>query len=93
MTLGYNAHWRIFVAAAIAGRPWLLPVLGGAAMLSVAVYARAIALFWWGGEVAAQDVTQDARAYSRPTLAAGIILLALALLAAGIWPRLLGGAL
>jgi formate hydrogenlyase subunit 3/multisubunit Na+/H+ antiporter MnhD subunit len=91
-TLGYTAHWRIFVAVAAAGQPWLLLVLAGAAMLSVAVYARAIALFWWGPEVVPHNA-QDRRAYNRPTMAVSLILLALALLATGIWPRFLGGAL
>jgi hypothetical protein len=57
-------------------------------MLSVAVYARAIALFWWG----AGSVSEDPRSYNRPLLAAAVVLLALALLVAGFWPQLLGGA-
>ncbi|BDU72800.1 proton-conducting transporter transmembrane domain-containing protein [Mesoterricola silvestris] len=47
-TLGFGAHWRLFGAAA--GHPWLLAVLLGVTMLSVAVYARAVTRFWWGGE-------------------------------------------
>jgi formate hydrogenlyase subunit 3/multisubunit Na+/H+ antiporter MnhD subunit len=86
-TLGYAAHWRIF--AAVAGNVPLLAALAAAAMLSVAVYARAIALFWWGG---AGNVSEDPRAYNRPLLAAAVVLLALALLVAGFWPQLLGGA-
>jgi formate hydrogenlyase subunit 3/multisubunit Na+/H+ antiporter MnhD subunit len=87
LTLGYAAHWRIFVA--ISGSAWLLVALALAAMLSVAVYARAIALFWWGAELA----PASPRAYSRPVLATVLIVLMLALVAAGIWPQLLRGAL
>lgn len=47
-TLGFAAHWRLFSAAA--GHPALLASLLAVTMLSVAVYARAIARFWWGGE-------------------------------------------
>ena len=85
-TLGYAAHWRIF--AAVAGNVPLLAALAAASMLGVAVYARAIALFWWG----AGSVSENPRAYSRPLLAAAVVLLALALLVAGFWPQLLGGA-
>jgi len=83
-TLGFAAHWRIF--AAVADRPWLMLVLAGAAMLSVATYARAIALFWWG------EASPDPgpRVYNRPVLSLAVIVLAIALLAAGLWP-LLGG--
>jgi formate hydrogenlyase subunit 3/multisubunit Na+/H+ antiporter MnhD subunit len=89
-TLGYAAHWRIF--AAVAGNIPLLAALAAAAMLSVAVYARAIALFWWGAVDASGGAFEDPpHAYSRPLLAAAVVLLALALLA-GFWPQLLGGA-
>jgi formate hydrogenlyase subunit 3/multisubunit Na+/H+ antiporter MnhD subunit len=84
-TLGYAAHWRIFVA--LAGRPPLLAALAGAAMLAVATYARAIALFWWGGG----DSAQPPQAYSRRVLGAGVVLLAAALVVLGLWPGLLGG--
>jgi NADH:ubiquinone oxidoreductase subunit 5 (subunit L)/multisubunit Na+/H+ antiporter MnhA subunit len=84
-TLGYAAHWRIF--AAVAGHGPLLAALAGAAMLSVAIYARAIAVFWWG----TGSPPPPARAYRQPVLGAAIVLLALALLAAGLWPQLLGG--
>jgi multicomponent Na+:H+ antiporter subunit A len=104
LTLGYSAHWRIFVAAATAGKTWLLIILAGAAMLSVAIYARAIALFWWGTELPSHEAQNWRvmvggpvppglpRAYSRPMLTAAVILLGLALLVTGIWPQLLGGA-
>jgi formate hydrogenlyase subunit 3/multisubunit Na+/H+ antiporter MnhD subunit len=84
-TLGYAAHWRIF--AAVAGSPPLLAALAGAAMLAVATYARAIALFWWG----TGSPPPPERGYRRPVLGAAVVLLTLALLAAGLWPRLLGG--
>ena len=86
-TLGYAAHWRIFTA--VAGDATLLTVLCGAAMLSVAVYARAIALYWWGPDTATERPVQ----YNRTWMAVAVLLLAITLLGAGIWPRLLGGAL
>jgi len=87
-TLGYAAHWRIFTAAA--GNLPLFVGLAGAAMLAVATYARAIALFWFGS---AAPERGSPSAYSGPALAAAVSLLALALIAGGLWPRLLGGAL
>jgi NADH:ubiquinone oxidoreductase subunit 2 (subunit N) len=57
-------------------------------MLSVAMYGRAIALFWWGKPDTPPPLVQ---AYSRPVLGIAIGLLAAAVLAAGIWPQLLGG--
>ena len=88
-TVGFSAHWRVF--SALAASPALLAVLSGAAMLSVAVYARAVALFWWGPESGAAP--PPARPYHRALHAAAVALLAVALLATGLWPRLLGGAL
>ena len=85
-TLGYAAHWRIF--ATVGGNLPLLGALAGAAMLSVAMYGRAIALFWWGKPDTPAPV---ARAYNRPLLGAAVVLLALALLCAGLWPQILGG--
>jgi multicomponent Na+:H+ antiporter subunit A len=87
-TVGFSAHWRVFAAAAM--DPALLAILSGAAMLSVAVYARAVALFWWGPEAGAS--TSPEHGYRRPLLAAAVLLLSVALLATGLWPRLLGGA-
>jgi len=87
-TLGYSAHWRIF--GALADAPALLAVLCGAAMLSAAVYARAIALFWWGPE--AQAGPPPTHPYRRPLLGAAVLILAVALVALGLWPRLMGGA-
>lgn len=84
-TLGYAAHWRVFAAAG--AHPLLLAALSGAAMLAVATYARAIALCWFGSAPPARGAPA---AYHRPALAAAVLLLALALLAGGLWPRLLG---
>ncbi len=86
-TLGYAAHWRIFTS--VAESVPLLAVFAGAAMLCVAIYARAIALFWWG-EPQEEAVTAGAT-YNRTLLAAAVVLLVVTLLATGIWPRLLGG--
>jgi multicomponent Na+:H+ antiporter subunit D len=85
-TLGYAAHWRIF--ATVGGNLPLLGALAGAAMLSAAMYGRAMALFWWGKTDTPPPVE---RAYNRPVFGAAVVLLALALLAAGLWPQLLGG--
>jgi multicomponent Na+:H+ antiporter subunit A len=86
-TLGYAAHWRIFSAAASDSLPMLAAMALGV-MLMVAIYARAITLFWWGPEISPHPV---ASSYSRFMLAAAVVLLALVLLATGFWPRLLGG--
>jgi multicomponent Na+:H+ antiporter subunit A len=86
-TLGYAAHWRIF--SAVAGNMPLLAVLCGAAMLSVAVYARAIALFWWGPDEL--NIKPRPYAYNKMLMALSIILLVVTLLATGLWPQLLGG--
>jgi hypothetical protein len=45
-------------------------------------------LFWWGPP---DTPPPDSRAYSRPVLGAAVILLSLAVLAAGIWPQFFGG--
>ena len=83
-TVGYAGHWRIF--STVAGNVPLFVILAGSAMLNVAMYGRAIAVFWWGSEIPAQCE----RRYSRVVLGASIVLLALAALIAGIWPRVLG---
>ena len=85
-TLGYSAHWRIF--SAVAGHNVLLAILCGAAMLSVAVYARAIALFWFG-----PDPSQETRPvrYNQTLMGVAVLLLVITLLVAGVWPQLLGG--
>jgi NADH:ubiquinone oxidoreductase subunit 5 (subunit L)/multisubunit Na+/H+ antiporter MnhA subunit len=84
-TLGYPAHWRIF--SAVAANVPLFVILAGSAMLSVATYGRAIALYWWGAEIP----PAPERRYNRIALGAAIVLLALAALVTGIWPRILGG--
>jgi multicomponent Na+:H+ antiporter subunit A len=86
-TLGYAAHWRILSAAAADSLPMLAAMALGA-MLMVAIYARAITLFWWGPEISPHSA---APSYNRLMLGAAVVLLALALLATGFWPRLLGG--
>jgi multicomponent Na+:H+ antiporter subunit A len=86
-TLGYAAHWRIFSAAAAESLP-VFAILVSGAMLMVAIYARAITLFWWGPENSPHPA---APSYNRLLLGAAVVLLALALLAYGFWPRLLGG--
>lgn len=84
-TLGYAGHWRIF--STIAGNTPLFVILAGSAMLSVAIYARAVALYWWGAEMPAPPE----RRYSRVALGASIVLLVLAAIVAGLWPGVLGG--
>jgi NADH:ubiquinone oxidoreductase subunit 2 (subunit N) len=56
-------------------------------MLSVAVYARAITLFWWGPDTSPERPVQ----YNKTLMAVAVLLLAITLLAAGVWPQLLGG--
>ncbi|MGO9445917.1 MAG: proton-conducting transporter membrane subunit, partial [Thiobacillaceae bacterium] len=84
-TLGYAGHWRIF--SAVAENTPVFVILAGSAMLNVAVYARAIALYWWGAVIPAPAE----RRYSRIALGASILLLVSAVLVAGLWPRVLGG--
>ena len=84
-TVGYPGHWRIF--STVAANVPLFVILAGSAMLNVATYGRAIALFWWGSEIPAPCE----RRYSRVALGASIVLLALAAFIAGIWPGVLGG--
>ena len=85
-TAGYAAHWRVF--AVVSGHPLLFAALAGAAMLSLALYARAIALFWWGS---GPTTGSNATSYNRPLLGVALTLLMLALLVAGLWPQLLQG--
>ena len=86
-TLGYPGHWRIF--SAVATNVPLFVILAGSAMLNVATYGRAIALFWWGAEIPAPP----RHGYNRVALGAAIVLLVLAALIAGVWPRVMGGIL
>ncbi len=85
-TLGYSAHWRIF--SAVAGHNVLLAIVCGAAMLSVAVYTRAITLFWFGPDIS--EETRSVR-YNRTLMGVAILLLVISLLVTGVWPQLLGG--
>jgi len=87
-TLGYAAHWRIF--SAVAGNVPLFVGLAAPAMLSIMIYARAIALYWWGAEKS--PAPQPLHQYNPSVLGFAVVLLTLALLVAGLWPRLLGGA-
>jgi NADH:ubiquinone oxidoreductase subunit 2 (subunit N) len=66
----------------------MLAAMALGAMLMVAIYARAITLFWWGPEISPHPA---APSYSRFMLGAAVVLLALALLVTGFWPRLVGG--
>jgi multicomponent Na+:H+ antiporter subunit D len=87
-TLGYAAHWRIFIS--VAGSIPLMTIFAGSAMLCVATYARAIALFWWGEPQGESDTA--CATYNRPLLTVAVMLLVAILLVTGIWPLLLGGA-
>jgi hypothetical protein len=81
-TLGYAGHWRLFAAAA-GQSPALLVVIALATILTLFAYARVTAVCWWGpgaGAKAREPVAQS--------VALG--LLGIALLAAGVWPALLG---
>jgi multicomponent Na+:H+ antiporter subunit D len=89
LTGGYAAHWRVFFL--VSGNPLLFAALASAAMLLVAIYARAIALFWWGEAPAARNAAIPR--YSRLVLGAALTLLMLILVIAGLWPQLLEGRL
>jgi multicomponent Na+:H+ antiporter subunit A len=78
-TLGFAAHWRLF--GAVGASPGLLAALAGVTMLSVAIYARAVARFWWGSD--APEGT-PVRATVANTV---IVVLVVALLALGIAGR------
>src|SRR5208282_1156939 len=73
--LGAAAHSiaKALLFASVSG-----PEAEGAAMVNVATYGRAIALFWWGSEIPAPCE----RRYSRVALGASIVLLTLAALIA-----------
>jgi multicomponent K+:H+ antiporter subunit A len=88
-TLGYAGHWRVF--SVVSANPVWFAALAGAAMLSVAVYARAIALFWWGPET--ENAKPELRRYNRLIFGVALTLLMAALLVAGVWPRFLAGGL
>ena len=87
-TAGYAGHWRVF--AVVSGHPLLFAALAGATMLMVAIYARAIASFWWGSGLSTA-LKATSPQYNRPVLGVALILLMLALMIAGLWPQLLEG--
>lgn len=78
-TLGFLAHWRLFTALAPA--PALFFPVVAAAMLLVAIYARAICVFWWGGD------GEDSPRPIPPALSAAILLLMTVLVATGLLGR------
>ena len=75
-TLGFAVHWRLFGSAG--AHPGLLAVLAGVTMLCIAVYARAVARFWWGGDAPEHPAT------TRVVPAAAIVILVIVLLALGV---------
>jgi multicomponent Na+:H+ antiporter subunit D len=93
-TAGWAGHWRIYATAYAAGWPYLA-VLVIATILSMLAYVRVIALVWWGGEDATADLASadlPARSVwaSEPLpLAVAIALLTVAVIAAGVFPRVL----
>ncbi len=93
-TWGFAARWQLYAAAAAYGSPWLLFAFLLASGMALLAYARALVIFWWG-EPSAEGGSSPARLAA---LNAVMLVLILALLAAGIWPemvnafsRLLGG--
>jgi multicomponent Na+:H+ antiporter subunit D len=76
-TLGFAVHWRLFGTAGAS--PGLLAALAAVTMLSIAIYARAVARFWWGG-----DGPEDRTVRSAPVPAAAILVLVVLLLALGV---------
>jgi hypothetical protein len=87
-TAGYAGHWRVF--SVVSGNPLLFAALAGAAMLSVAIYARAIASFWWGSGPTT-GLNAKSPQYNRAVLGIALVLLMLALIIGGLWPQLLEG--
>jgi formate hydrogenlyase subunit 3/multisubunit Na+/H+ antiporter MnhD subunit len=98
-TAGFAGHWRLYATAYGLGWPWLLALVFATA-LSVLAYVRVIAVCWWGGErtqgaavptsvpTTPHDIADWWRSEPLPMVAA-IVGLVLAILAAGMWPRLL----
>lgn len=97
-TAGYAGHWRLYATAYNAS--WmLLAALIVATILSVLAYVRVIALVWWGGEseTDASDPHAELPApawrtvwSSEPApLVGAIALFMVAVLAAGLFPRIL----
>jgi multicomponent Na+:H+ antiporter subunit D len=91
---GFAGHWRMYATALGAGWPFLA-VLIVATILSVLAYVRVIALVWWGSEADSAPVAHDAvrtvsvwASESWPVTIA-IALLTVAVLLAGILPRVL----
>lgn len=93
-TAGYLGHWRLY-ATALAASPWFLALLIIATALSVLAYARVIALTWWGGEDAESGHEAPRHQWrtiwsSEPApLVIAMVVLMIAVLAAGVWPRIL----
>jgi len=98
-TAGWAGHWRLYATAYTAG-PAALTVVIVATVLSMLAYVRVIALVWWGegdAATAAGTLPPDGDAAphrsvwaSEPAaLAASLALLMAAVLAAGVFPRIL----
>lgn len=93
-TAGWAGHWRIYATALDAGWP-LLALLVVATILSVLAYVRVITLVWWGGEDTSADLSHGDEEpapiwRSEPApLVVAIVVLMVAVIAAGVFPRVL----
>ncbi len=87
LTAGFAGHWRVYATALSAG-PGYLALLFLATILLVLAFVRVIALVWWGGadETGAAEPAWDDE--SAP-LNGPIVVLMMAVIVAGVFPRIL----
>ncbi len=86
-TLGFIARWRLFETAGQLGAPVLIVFVLSSGLALIA-YVNALVGVWWGA------APPDAVVSKSPMLSSTMmIVLVLALLAGGIWPNVLTGAL
>jgi multicomponent Na+:H+ antiporter subunit A len=93
-TAGFAGHWRVYATALHSGGP-VLALLIVATILSVLAYSRVVALVWWGSPEGVAPVPADRPrsvsvwASESPPVAIAVVALSVAVLAAGLLPRLL----
>ncbi|WP_238431670.1 proton-conducting transporter membrane subunit [Streptomyces cavernae] len=93
-TAGFSGHWRVYATALNESGP-VLALLVVATILSVLAYSRVVALVWWGGAADAPPLPPDRPrsvsvwASEPPPLVIALVGLSTAVLATGLFPRLL----
>ncbi|HZL64224.1 MAG TPA: hypothetical protein VFD50_04650, partial [Thermoleophilia bacterium] len=98
-TIGYAGHWRIYEAAFGGGWAYLALLIVATA-LSVLAYARVIALCWWGSAESDESAEGAPRFTTTPAgpwrsvwrteaspLTVALVVLTVAVVLAGVWPR------